>query len=91
MDNIATGLFKSTIGKSSSMTLNEFKHWLDGYSEGINDKPTKVQWKKIKDKLDEVVPTAPEDPWIVSNDKFTWITSSDGTNIAVTETVKSDA
>jgi len=37
------------------MTFNEYKSWLDGFSEGINGAPTKEQWEKIKSKLNEVV------------------------------------
>lgn len=33
------------------MTVNEFKAWLEGYSENISDCPTPEQWKKIKEKL----------------------------------------
>ncbi|KAB2792588.1 hypothetical protein F9K96_05460 [Brucella anthropi] len=37
------------------MTLNEFKAWLEGYSEAFTSgAPTAVQWEKIREKLDEV-------------------------------------
>lgn len=36
------------------MTLNEFKCWLDGFSECIIDAPSKMQWEKILTKLDNV-------------------------------------
>jgi hypothetical protein len=37
------------------MTLNEFKSWIDGFSEAIDRSPTPQQWEKIKDKLNSVV------------------------------------
>ena len=36
------------------MTLNEFKAWLDGFSEAMGEVPTPEQWAKIKQKLGEV-------------------------------------
>lgn len=36
------------------MTLNEFKAWLDGFSEAMGEAPTPEQWAKIKHKLGEV-------------------------------------
>lgn len=36
------------------MTLNEFKHWLDGFSESITGAPTYEQWTKIKAKIDSL-------------------------------------
>ena len=37
------------------MTLNEFKAWLEGYSEAFTSgAPTAVQWEKIREKLGEV-------------------------------------
>lgn len=36
------------------MTLDEYKAWLDGFSEGVNGAPTETQWKKIRDKLNQV-------------------------------------
>lgn len=37
------------------MTLNEFKAWLEGYSEGFADgMPTAEQWAKVKAKLETV-------------------------------------
>lgn len=36
------------------MTLNEFKHWLDGFEEAMGDAPTPEQWAKIKAKLGAV-------------------------------------
>jgi hypothetical protein len=36
------------------MTLNEFKSWLEGFSESIDEAPTKEQWDKIKSKLNQV-------------------------------------
>lgn len=36
------------------MQLNEFKAWLDGFSEAIGDAPTPEQWAKVKAKFAEV-------------------------------------
>lgn len=37
------------------MTLNEFKAWLEGYSEAFTSgAPTAAQWEKIREKLGEV-------------------------------------
>lgn len=33
------------------MTFNEFKSWLDGFSEAIGDAPTPEQWAKVNEKL----------------------------------------
>ena len=33
------------------MTFNEFKSWLDGFSEAIGEAPTPEQWAKVMDKL----------------------------------------
>lgn len=45
------------------MTLNEFKAWLEGFSDAMGDAPTPEQWKKIKEKLARVdafhLPVAP--------------------------------
>ncbi len=39
------------------MTFSEFEYWLDGYKEGMHEKPpTEKQWKKIQKKLKEVAP-----------------------------------
>ena len=36
------------------MTFNEFKSWLDGFSEAIGEAPTPEQWAKVKAKVNEV-------------------------------------
>lgn len=33
------------------MTNSEFKAWLEGFSEGIDETPTPKQWKKIQEKI----------------------------------------
>lgn len=33
------------------MTFNEFKSWLDGFSEAIGEAPTPEQWAKVNEKL----------------------------------------
>ncbi len=33
------------------MTIQEFKAWLEGFSEAIGDSPTPDQWNKIKEKV----------------------------------------
>jgi hypothetical protein len=53
------------------MTFEEFKAWMDGFSEGVKGSPTKDQWEKIQDKLKEVV--APNPIWINPSPPI-WIT-----------------
>lgn len=36
------------------MTLNEFKAWFEGFSEGIDKVPSEKQFAKIKDKVAEI-------------------------------------
>ena len=36
------------------MTLNEFKAWFEGFSEGINKVPSEKQFAKIKSKISEI-------------------------------------
>ncbi|OYR26265.1 hypothetical protein [Brucella lupini] len=44
------------------MTLNEFKAWLEGYSEAFTSgAPTAAQWEKIREKLGEVKIVKAED------------------------------
>lgn len=38
------------------MNLGEFKAWFEGFSEGIDEKPTAAQWKKIKAKMVTITP-----------------------------------
>lgn len=39
-----------------SMTLNEFKAWLEGFSEAMNGAPNKSQWQMILARLEKVTP-----------------------------------
>ena len=41
------------------MTINEFKAWLDGYTENLKGTPTKAQWLRIKEKLEDVYECPP--------------------------------
>lgn len=36
------------------MTLSEFKAWFKGYTEDMEDAPTKKQWKRIKARVKEI-------------------------------------
>ncbi len=36
------------------MTASEFKAWFDGFSCGIDEIPTKEQWKLLKEKIAEM-------------------------------------
>lgn len=36
------------------MTINEFKAWLEGFSEGVQGAPTISQWNKIKARIDSL-------------------------------------
>ena len=50
-------------------TILEFKSWIDGFSESIDDAPTKAQWEKIKGEIanlrvEPIVPqTVPYTPY----------------------------
>ncbi len=39
-------------------TIEEFKAWLDGFTESMKGAPSEKQWKRIQEKLKEVQPTA---------------------------------
>jgi len=36
------------------MTLQEFKAWFEGFTDGMGDKPNAAQWKKIKAKVAKI-------------------------------------
>lgn len=36
------------------MTLNEFKAWFDGFSEGMDGPPGENQWERIKARVGEI-------------------------------------
>lgn len=60
------------------MDFKEFKAWVDGYMEGIEGKtPTKKQWEKIKEKLENANGCGCWHPytWITHNEpwKITYI------------------
>lgn len=40
------------------MTLQEFKAWFDGFTEGMPGTPNKDQWKRIKARVKEINGTA---------------------------------
>jgi len=44
------------------MTLSEFKAWLEGFEEGVKGSPNQAQWKKIKERLEMVMESAPYTP-----------------------------
>lgn len=64
------------LGEVCSVTICEFKAWLEGFEEAIGDKaPTKPQWKRIKERLAEVNDVYAEWPYrwpsgYVSNTPF---------------------
>ncbi len=47
------------------MTANEFKAWLEGFSEAFDGPPNKEQWKKIQDKASELYEPVIPNPWYV--------------------------
>ena len=48
------------------MKINEFKAWLDGYSEAIHGMPNEQQWSRIKDQIEQVVDTMQiASPWTI--------------------------
>ena len=51
------------------MTLTEFKCWLEGYEESFeNGRPSDLQWRKIKAKIDSVTIVKP--PIMRDNEKL---------------------
>lgn len=55
------------------MTISEFKAWLDGFSAGIKDQPTKEQWEMVQEKLagvHEPLPTLPEYPKYIEDYRY---------------------
>lgn len=49
------GYLRAISLENDAMTLNEFKAWLEGYSEAFTSgAPTAAQWEKIREKLGEV-------------------------------------
>lgn len=44
------------------MNLAEFKAWFAGYTENMGDRPTREQWARIKERMEEIDdrPAAPE-------------------------------
>jgi hypothetical protein len=46
------------------MTLQEFKAWFDGFTEGFNGKvPTQKQWKRINERVGEINGVSVEHHW----------------------------
>lgn len=67
------------------MTVNEFKAWFEGYTEGIREIPNKKQWARIVERVSEIDAssncyhyhyrdTAPWRPWWP-----TWYSNTGGT------------
>lgn len=52
------------------MNLSEFKSWFEGFSEGIEDRPTKKQWERIKARADEIVPQATPLPVFIDRYRY---------------------
>ncbi len=66
------------------MQVNEFKAWLEGFTDGMPGYPTYDQWKKIKKNIDELEtstgwhttverPVATLATTGIPNDKDTWM------------------
>lgn len=50
------------------MTLQEFKAWFDGFTEGFNGKvPTQKQWKRINERVSEINGVSVERHYIERN------------------------
>lgn len=47
------------------MKLNEFKAWLEGFTDAMGDAPTPEQWKKIRAKLNTVTESGMDLPKFV--------------------------
>lgn len=45
------------------MTIGEFRAWLDGFKEGINEAPTPDQWAKVLEKFGQVYEPLPQLPF----------------------------
>ena len=70
------------------MSPIEFKAWFEGFSEGIEGRPTEKQWTKVKERVAQITPTAT--PYPIFVDRYvptyphwnwpcwTWNTSSCG-------------
>lgn len=50
------------------MNLSEFKAWFEGFSEGIDDAPSKKQWKRINEKVMSI--TSDPTPWPIFFDRY---------------------
>lgn len=50
------------------MNLSEFKAWFEGFSEGIDDVPSKKQWKRINEKIESI--TSDPTPWPVFVERY---------------------
>lgn len=50
------------------MNPSEFKAWFEGFSENMGASPTKIQWKKIKEKVATI--TDNPTPWPLFVDRY---------------------
>lgn len=71
------------------MKLNEFKAWFDGFTEGMEGRPTDKQWKRIKEQVAAIDGTPISYPVYVDRyyqpyrrwyDSVTWGLSADARN-----------
>jgi hypothetical protein len=50
------------------MNLNEFKAWFEGFTEAMDHPPSAKQWKRIKERVAEIVPQST--PWPVFVNRY---------------------
>ena len=58
--------------EKKTMTINEFKAWLEGFEEGMKGAPTKAQWTKVKERLGQVCDAVPAVPHYVDPYPVWW-------------------
>lgn len=52
------------------MNLSEFKAWFEGFTEAMDKPPTAKQWKRIKERVDEI--TSDPTPWPIFVDRYVY-------------------
>lgn len=50
------------------MNLSEFRAWFEGFTENISGVPTKKQWARIKERVEEITPDPT--PWPIFIERY---------------------
>ena len=72
------------------MKAEEFKAWFEGYTENIKKVPTQKQWRRIKERVEEVRTDTVWHNWypnwwtVTTNSNDFWISSGGTTNAVST-------